>query len=93
MKHQYKSKTQIRSREIIQAAFDHIAANGPTESAKLVELTGCSPQTVGKPKAPHFNDYLRDRKIPFRFAVEGGLGGRPIIWSLIERKTACNISA
>jgi hypothetical protein len=89
MRHQYQSKTQIRGREIIQAAFDHITENGPTTSAKLVELTGCSPQTVGKPKAPHFNDYLRDRRIPFRFAVDGGRGGKPIVWSLIPRKTAC----
>lgn len=90
MKHQLNSKTQARGREIIAAIFRHIEKHGPTKADDLIDLTQCHRQTVGKPNVMHFNDWARDQKIPFRFAVEGGSGRKPIIWSLISRNNACN---
>jgi hypothetical protein len=82
-----RTKTKIRSQEIIKAIYQHLKA-APGHSAttgELIKLTGCSLQTVGGASVQHFNEHLRELEIDWRFTTSKPSSRGPVVWTLKQK--------
>lgn len=77
---------RIKSAEFAEAIYAHILEHGPTSTAKLAEVAGCSRQTTDCGRMAWFNTHMRNHKHPHLFRKAPKVPGtRTVRWMLIER--------
>jgi hypothetical protein len=88
MRGQYRNRNQEKSQQIIQAAYEHLLANGPTNFRDLAEVAGCVPDTMRSTNTMLFNEYMRKTEKPHLFICSQGSRKSPATWSLRPRLSA-----